>query len=105
MGLDLSVLRSTNIKRCADAFGPLEEWTETDWGCALSGEVGELCNLLKKRRRGEPIDVNEVKKEIADVLIYLDLLSARIGIDLSQAVVQKFNEVSDRRGSKIKLAV
>ena len=36
-------------------------------------------------------------------MIYADLLSHRLGIDLSDAVRQKFDEVSGRVGSNIKL--
>lgn len=73
---------------------------------AMTGEQGELANLLKKIRRGDfTLDEkrDEVAKEIADVAIYLDLLAAKLGIDLGKAVREKFNEVSDRRKCPIKL--
>lgn len=91
----------TNARRCNDAFEPLESWSPTDWGCAMAGEAGETCNLLKKMRRGEDVDINDVKKEIADTVTYLDLLATRLGIDLEQAIIEKFNEVSKKRGSDI----
>lgn len=94
-------LRRVNVARCNEVFHPLHSWSETDWACAAAGEMGELCNLIKKRRRGEPVHPTEVAKEIADVVIYLDLLAARMGIDVGQAVADKFNEVSIRRRSHI----
>ena len=45
----------------------------------------------------------EAKKEIGDVLCYLDLIAAKMGFKLDECVKEKFNEVSDRVGSKIKL--
>ena len=42
-------------------------------------------------------------KELADVIIYADLLAHAANIDLGQAVVDKFNEVSVRRGALTKL--
>lgn len=106
-------LRSANVPRSVNDFGHLlEEWSETDWGCAAAGEVGEMCNLIKKRRRRttpgfqskqEAPTVEEVAKEAADVVIYLDLLMARMGIDLGEVVRHKFNIVSDRIGSEFKL--
>lgn len=41
--------------------------------------------------------------ELADVVIYLDLLAARLGIDLGAAVIEKFNMTSQKIGSKEKL--
>ena len=76
------------------------------WACALSGEVGEICNIIKKQLRGDYQDTESAAKarqaisdEIADVLTYLDLLAASMNIDLSEALIKKFNEVSKRRNS------
>lgn len=102
-GLTFRQLRSANVKRCNEYFHSLESWTYTDWATALSGEVGELCNFIKKMRRGEKISIKKLAKECGDIQCYLDLLSARLGIDLEQAVRQKFNEVSGRKNCKIKL--
>lgn len=100
-GLTFEALRGANVRRCEEAFHPLDDWSETDWATALAGEVGEACNLLKKRRRGEDIPTQEVADELADVMLYLDLLAARMGIDLEDAVKRKFNAVSERRGSTV----
>jgi NTP pyrophosphatase (non-canonical NTP hydrolase) len=96
-------LRDFNVRRCESAFPMCKDWTAADWMTALVGEVGELANLLKKIKRGDEVDPLEVGKEIADVQTYLDLLAAHLGVDLGEATIQKFNEVSDRRGSGIKL--
>ena len=114
-GLNLSDLRLMNVKRCEDVFHKLNSWSPTDWGCAMAGECGEACNQVKKLRRLDgadaSIDTSQYRKEItdriaseiADTIIYADLLAARLGIDLSKAIIETFNEVSDRRGSDIKL--
>ena len=99
--LSFKNLRETNVRRCNDAFRPLEDWSPTDWGCAMAGEAGEACNLLKKMLRGEDVPLEHVAEELADVVTYVDLLAARLGIDLGAAVVRKFNIVSRKRGSKI----
>lgn len=93
-----------------------DSWTPSDWVTALVGELGELANLIKKVRRGdfdmESIVVENGKtmtmrqwiaKELADTQCYLDLLSASLGVDLGQATVDKFNEISDRIGVDVKL--
>lgn len=101
--LDFDTLREANVSRCESAFFLLYAWSPNDWATALAGEVGELCNLLKKMRRGDVVDPAEIAKELGDIVTYADLLAARLGIDLGEATRAKFNEVSDRRGSAIKL--
>ena len=45
----------------------------------------------------------QLADEIADVVCYADLLAARANIDLGEAVRAKFNEVSGRWKSEVKL--
>lgn len=101
--LTFETLQRVNAQRCNESFRHIDEWSPTDWGCAVAGEVGEMCNLLKKMLRGESIPKVDVADEIADAVLYLDLLSSRLGINLGDAVRRKFNIVSDRKGSNIKL--
>ncbi len=99
-------LRAKNVERCSAAFGPHEDWSLTDWALAMVGEAGEVCNEVKKLRRNDGTGSTErLAEEIADVLIYLDLLAARAGIDLWPAVVKKFNLVSARRNCSVELAL
>lgn len=80
------------------------DWSPNDWMVAVVGEVGEAANIMKKVRRGD-LSAEEAKpklqKEFADVVIYMDLMAKRHGIDLGQAVVEKFNEVSVRVDSNV----
>lgn len=105
--LTFSRLRKINVKRNKAAFGlNLETWSLAEWSNAMAGECGESCNITKKILRGDkPFKhfKKDLAKEIADVIIYADLLAAAAGIDLEAAVIEKFNEVSDRRNCKIKL--
>lgn len=104
--MDLHVFREANIKRCSDSFGhTVKEWDIGRWALAIAGETGELCNLVKKRIRGDDISDAEIADEVADIFIYLDLFAARMDLDLSSAVVSKFNRVSDRVGSLVKLSL
>ena len=70
------------------------------------GELGEYANIRKKFERG---DINEVefhilaRAELADVVTYLDILAFRLGIDLGNAVIEKFNFISNRVKSPIKI--
>lgn len=104
--LNFKTLRERNVQRSHEVFHPIDSWSITDWGCAVAGEAGELCNLLKKIKRGDfPLfDMKkEIAGEIADVVIYLDLLAERCGISLEDAIRDKFNAISEKKKSKVKL--
>lgn len=93
------------------------DWTGADWSNAMCGEAGEAANIVKKLRRHETQlgtgyntpDVEELlpklAREIADVIVYADLLAQHYGIDLSRAVALKFNEVSEKNGFPERLEV
>lgn len=110
-GLSFNTLRKVNEARCKKIYDTdvLKEWSEGDWAVAAAGEMGEICDAIKKRKRGydkpgKPAPTKkDVADEIADTICYLDLLACKMGIDLSEAIASKFNEVSDRFGSDIKL--
>ncbi len=126
LALSLDTLRLANIKRLPqfrDKHGRIahsrpdgSDWNPAQWLQALIGELGEYANFRKKFERGD-LTFEEFKphaaKELADVLTYLDLLALRCldtpthahrtGIDLSVAAVEKFNEVSDRVKSTVRI--
>ncbi len=103
-------LRVVNVSRCLRWHPPGSiPWNAADWSNALCGEAGELANVVKKIRRHETGCVNngdpslaELKPmsadELADVVIYADLLAHYLGIDLGEAVRNKFNRSSVKFG-------
>jgi hypothetical protein len=98
-GLTFNELREANVGRTnSDAYPgfTLDSWSPTDWACAAAGDVGKVCDLIKKLRRGEPVTTDVIADGLADAVTYLDLLAARLGIDLGEAVREKFNIVSER---------
>ena len=100
--LSFSDLREANRKR-AEEYPSKVKMGTTFFGLALAGEVGELANFIKKEARDGVCKKAEIEKEIADILIYLDLLANQYNINLSDVTISKFNEVSDRIGSSIQL--
>jgi NTP pyrophosphatase (non-canonical NTP hydrolase) len=102
-GLRFETLRIANKLRAREVFKMCEAWTISDWYLALVGEVGELANLLKKVNRGEDIPKRMIEDEIADIQTYLDLLAAKLNIDLAEATINKFNEVSAKRNASTRL--
>lgn len=105
--LDFDELRIANLKRLPHfPHMPNEgedDWSLQDWAVAAAGEMGEMCNLVKKLRRGEPVDPADVGREIADTITYLDFVAWKLGLDMGQEVIRKWNEVSERIGSDIRL--
>lgn len=117
MGLDLDVLRRANLERNRTGWRPLTAWSPMEWACAAAGEMGEACNVAKKLQRLEitpawnaPGDQDAAEltrrlgEEVSDTILYLDLLAARCGIDLSEAIRRKFNATSAKVGSSVTLS-
>ena len=94
-----------NDERCRIAFHP-EGWSVAMWCLAIAGEAGELCNLVKKTVRGD-FTLQSVRQqvlgELADVITYCDLLMTEMGADTGDEVRRKFNVVSERVGTEIRL--
>jgi len=110
-----STLREANIARLPhfkNAKGEKahnkdgSDWCLAQWSNAVLGELGEAANLIKKIERGD-FELKEVReelgKEFADAVIYLDILAFRAGIDLGQATISKWNEVSDKKDIPIRI--
>jgi NTP pyrophosphatase (non-canonical NTP hydrolase) len=115
MMLTFIELKAMNFARCEEKYHPITDWSPTDWACAIGGECGEALNFVKKLRRlTGPTDkttlgriqndsvkelIDNIGKELADVVIYADLLATRLGLSLGECVANKFNETSEKIGS------
>jgi NTP pyrophosphatase (non-canonical NTP hydrolase) len=138
-GLTFRRFRERNVERCETVFHRIEDWSYNDWLGALTGELGEIANVIKAMRRKRPVarqqlddegrvlppgvegvsswmreygpafmpmtdeERTDLGRELADLTTYIDLLAEAADIDLGEAVVEKFNIVSEREGSDIKL--
>lgn len=106
----LKRLKELNSERVSYFGHTLQGWNPLEWAGALCGEAGEAANICKKIVRidqglggnesGITRDglVGKLGKELADIIIYADLLATREGIDLEFSLKEKFNEVSKRVG-------
>jgi NTP pyrophosphatase (non-canonical NTP hydrolase) len=115
-GLTFNMLRVANTARLPEfknKHGGLahsksdgSDWSPAQWLQAVVGELGEYANLRKKFERGD-IDAaefwREARDELADVATYLDILAMQLGIDLGMAITEKFNRVSVRVGSTVRI--
>jgi NTP pyrophosphatase (non-canonical NTP hydrolase) len=109
--LDLKDVREQNASRRDQWHSGGEPWIGSDWSNAMCGEAGEAANVVKKIRRHETslaeTSYNTPEREaltpalaaeLADTILYADLLADYYGIDLAAAVIEKFNRVSDSQG-------
>jgi hypothetical protein len=108
-------LREANVARCERVFHPLNDWSPTDWACCMAGEAGEACNQFKKLKLLEhktptpdivgqrQMRIDKGVVEVADTVIYADLLAARMGRSLGEVVRFKFNKVSIEQQCLIRL--
>jgi NTP pyrophosphatase (non-canonical NTP hydrolase) len=71
---------------------------------SLAGEVGELCNIVKKLERGS-LDIRDagvrydLAMELTDVYIYLLNLAGLLKVDLEKAYMYKRSENEKRFGN------
>jgi NTP pyrophosphatase (non-canonical NTP hydrolase) len=118
MSLTFDELRAANIARLpqfknskgepAHSEPDGSDWALSAWSNAVLGELGEAANLIKKIERQDfrlEEKREELGKEFADVMTYLDILAFRAGIDLGEATIQKWNEVSRRVGCNLRIGV
>lgn len=113
-GLTFNTLRAANLKRLPmfrDAKGRTchakddgSDWNPSQWLQAVVGELGEYANLRKKVERGD-MTIDEARPaladELADVVIYLDILASQLGVNLGEAVMSKWNRTSKKVGAPI----
>lgn len=117
-GLALGALRDANIKRLprfkSNAGTPAHtepdgsDWSLGEWMTAVTGELGEAANIIKKIKRGDftlEQARHDLGEELADVLVYLDILAFRAGIDLSAATIAKWNKTSIKVGANLRLDI
>lgn len=105
--MDMLHFSRANRRRCESPRGfnhNIQDWSASDWITAITGEVGEAANIVKKLNRvrdgiagnKEPADAlrEALKREIADIFIYLDLFAQHQGVHLEDIVIRVFNDKS-----------
>lgn len=74
---------------------------------ALCGEAGELANMIKKRWRDDADLSEEIRDEIADIRVYLELIAKCFGIEgekLDERVKSKLEKVVEKHKARLAAA-
>ena len=84
------------LKKALDApFVDLGETINASLG--LSGEVGELNDMIKKTIfHGHPLDKDHVKKEIGDIMWYVALMCESFGFDMGEIAQMNIDKLKAR---------
>lgn len=75
---------------------------------ALCGEAGELANMIKKRWRDGADLTEDIREEIADIRVYLELIAKCFDIEghkLDKAVYYKLLKVAEKHKDRIAASV
>lgn len=97
--VDFATLRILNHERI-ESFGRLH--SPAGLVACIAEEHGEVAacvlGLTGEKKRKEHLTIADLGHELGDVVTYCDLLADQYGIDLGEAVREKFNIVSARVG-------
>jgi NTP pyrophosphatase (non-canonical NTP hydrolase) len=94
----LPLFRDNKMRKCHSKEDG-SDWSPAQWLQAVIGELGEYANMRKKVERGDYTledALPNLSDELADVVIYLDILADQLGIDLGKAIMSKWNKTSKK---------
>ena len=86
-------------KRTMPHHGNFVEHRDTlgNYGLGLSGESGEVADLIKKKlHHGHEVTADEIKKELGDVLHYLAGIATLFEIDLEDVATANIEKLRTR---------
>lgn len=109
--LNIADFSELSAERAENGFKTYRNVPITYWTTALAGEVGELCNMIKKIERvknggidggssytAASLSKDNLAEEIGGIFIYLNLLSRLLDVDMEEAIIDTFNSKSDKYG-------
>lgn len=97
--LTVNRFSQVNWARHNELLGDSKNWDQEALALAANGPTGYIGHLFTQIKRGSDIAPGEIFDEIADAVIYLDLLTTTMGGCLDQVLARKFNVNSDESGA------
>jgi len=82
-------------QECKRTANPGISWGQANlnWALGIAGEAGEYCEIIKKYEfHQKEFSMDEAKKELGDILYYVAMAAANLGIkldDVAEANVAK----------------
>ena len=81
-----------------------KNWELADCGLGLTGESGEVADIIKKHVSGsKPLNdeiINKLKYEIGDILWYIAALCDALDFDMGEIAQQNIEKLRKRHGDK-----
>lgn len=98
---------AANKERCEKDFNrPVGPATLIATSLGVAEECGEIIGAIRTFvgiTTRKHVTIAEIGDELADCFSYLDLLASSLGLSFEECLIRKFNKVSERQGSKVKL--
>lgn len=88
---------------CKEAWSPAVQNNQLYFAVGLAGEVGEVCEELKKAYRdARQFDKEKLTNELGDVLWYLTNIASNAGVSLDEVIRRNVEKLTKRHGTSYK---
>ena len=73
------------------------EQANLNWALGIAGESGEFCELIKKHVfHDKPMNPEDAKKELGDILYYVAMAAANLGLKLEDVAQANCDKLRSR---------
>tara|TARA_R100001443_G_scaffold112828_1_gene126832 strand:- start:565 stop:933 length:369 start_codon:yes stop_codon:yes gene_type:complete len=84
---------------CKRTANPDMSWDEANlnWALGIAGEAGEYCELIKKKHfHAKPLNRQDAKKELGDILYYVAMAAANLQLSLTEIAQANVDKLLSR---------
>ena len=97
--MDMNDYQRQSMRTAVDVDDTTSDWDfqVSGFGLGIAGEAGEVADYLKKViHHGHPLDRERIKKELGDVLWYVQGIAARCDLTLSEVAQANIDKLKAR---------